>query len=328
MGLGKTIQTIALFAHLAEMGVPGPFLVIAPLSTIANWVKEFNRFAPLMPVVLYHGNAKEREAIRNAKLREIKQLNEEEGLIGGRKVKNTFITSYEIAMNDQPAFRKVRWLYIVVDEGHRLKNMHCRLIKSLKQYTSSNRLLLTGTPLQNNLDELWSLLNFLMAEIFDDLRVFRSWFDAKDIHHDESETDRILRQEQQNSILSTLHQILTPFLLRRVKADVDLKIPPKKEVLVYCPLTEKQREMYEATVSKTIQDLVGEKENEDVQGIFKFGKLVGNTGDLYEERKKRIAATNIDYSSLLDMKTQDGERYTFEKYLEKMQKIQVFQLKS
>ena len=73
----------------------------------------------------------------------------------------------------------VRWLYIVVDEGHRLKNMHCRLIKSLKQYTSSNRLLLTGTPLQNNLDELWSLLNFLMSEIFDDLRVFRSWFDAR-----------------------------------------------------------------------------------------------------------------------------------------------------
>ena len=121
MGLGKTIQTIALFSHLVEMGVPGPFLVVAPLSTIANWVREFNKFAPQMPVVLYHGNAKQREAIRNTKVREIHDLTEEEvGLPGGRKVRNSFITSYEIAMNDQPHFRKVRWLYIVVDEGHRL----------------------------------------------------------------------------------------------------------------------------------------------------------------------------------------------------------------
>ena len=327
MGLGKTIQTIALFSHLVEMGVPGPFLVVAPLSTIANWVREFNKFAPQMPVVLYHGNAKEREAIRNKRMREIHDLAEEDvGLPGGRKVRNTFITSYEIAMNDQPHFRKVRWLYIVVDEGHRLKNMHCRLIKSLKQYTSSNRLLLTGTPLQNNLDELWSLLNFLMSEIFDDLRVFRSWFDAKDIHHDESETDRILRQEQQNSILSTLHQILTPFLLRRVKADVDLNIPPKKEVLVYCPLTEIQREMYEATVTKTIQDLVGEKKKEEVQGIFKYDRLVGHTGDITQERTKRVAAINIDYSVFLNTNAEAGER-SFQIYCDKMRALQVLPYK-
>ena len=100
MGLGKTIQTIALFAHLVEMGVPGPFLVIAPLSTIANWKREFNKFAPLLPVVLYHGNAKEREALRNSHIKEVHQLDEDAGLVGGRKVRNTFITSYEIAMND------------------------------------------------------------------------------------------------------------------------------------------------------------------------------------------------------------------------------------
>merc|ERR1712013_740715 len=139
------------------------------------------------------------------------------------------VTSYEIAMNDRSAFQNIQWRYIVVDEGHRLKNMNCRLIKELKQYHSANRLLLTGTPLQNNLSELWSLLNFLLPEIFDDLRAFESWFDAKDMHEDMEERKRVVAQEQQNSILTTLHQILTPFLLRRVKTDVDLQIPPKKE---------------------------------------------------------------------------------------------------
>merc|ERR1719447_2021373 len=163
-------------------------------------------------------------------------------------------------MNDQAAFNKIMWRYIVVDEGHRLKNMNCRLIKELKQYHSANRLLLTGTPLQNNLSELWSLLNFLLPEIFDDLRVFESWFDAKDLHENTTELARITAQEQKNSILSTLHQILTPFLLRRVKTDVDLQIPPKKEVLVYCPLTQRQKDLYRHIVEKTIEDFLTTEE--------------------------------------------------------------------
>ena len=150
--------------------------------------------------------------------------------LDGKEMMNVVVTSYEIAMNDRAAFQNTQWRYIVVDEGHRLKNMNCRLIKELKQYQSANRLLLTGTPLQNNLSELWSLLNFLLPEIFDDLRVFESWFDAKDMHEDMEERKRVMAQEQQSSILTTLHQILTPFLLRRVKTDVDLEIPPKKEV--------------------------------------------------------------------------------------------------
>lgn len=209
MGLGKTIQTIALFCHLIEMGVPGPFLVVAPLSTVPNWVKEFQRFAPQIPVTLYHGSAKERVEKR-LKLKE-------NHVIDGipNKVKSVFVTSFEIAMNDRANLRHVNWRYIVVDEGHRLKNTNCRLIKELRQYQSVNRLLLTGTPLQNNLAELWSLLNFLMAEIFDDLRVFESWFDAKDMDQDTSESDRILMQEKQNNILSTLHQVLLAAFIKK-----------------------------------------------------------------------------------------------------------------
>ena len=253
MGLGKTIQTIAFFSHLVEMGVAGPFLVVAPLSTITNWVKEFNKFAPNLPAVLYHGSQKDRMDIRQKYLNEVHEI--EEMFSTPRKARNIFVTSFEIAMNDRTFFQRVQWRYIVVDEGHRLKNTNCRLIRELRQYRSINRLLLTGTPLQNNMDELWSLLNFVMPDIFDDLRIFRSWFDAKEMDvGGEDETKRILMQEQQGNILSTLHKILTPFLLRRVKSDVDLKIPPKKEVLVYCPMSEKQHTFYEATVNKTIKE--------------------------------------------------------------------------
>jgi len=280
MGLGKTIQTVALFCHMYEMGVMGPFLVVAPLSTVPNWVNEFKRFAPKVPCVLYHGSQAEREKLRQ-KLGNVVKCEE----LGGKEMMNVVVTSYEIAMNDQAAFNKIMWRYIVVDEGHRLKNMNCRLIKELKKYHSANRLLLTGTPLQNNLSELWSLLNFLLPEIFDDLRVFESWFNAKDLHENEEEAKRITAQEQQQSILTILHQILTPFLLRRVKSDVDLEIPPKKEVMVFCPLTHRQEELYRAVVEKTIQDLMRSDTDK--------------AKEVLPEKRKR---NPIDYSLLLDEK--------------------------
>merc|ERR1719362_1173589 len=282
MGLGKTIQTVALFCHMYEMGVPGPFMVVAPLSTVPNWVNEFKRFAPKVPCLLYHGNQAERALLRE-KLDNRTKCDE----LDGKEMMNVVVTSYEIAMNDRATFQNTQWRYIVVDEGHRLKNMNCRLIKELKQYQSANRLLLTGTPLQNNPSELWSLLNFLLPEIFDDLRVFESWFDAKDLHENQDELARITAQEQKNSILSTLHQILTPFLLRRVKSDVDLEIPPKKEVMVYCPMTTRQEELYRAIVEKTLADLL---EKEDDNGKEKK--------ELPAKRKKN----NIDYSVFLDEK--------------------------
>merc|ERR1719186_703642 len=298
MGLGKTIQTVALFCHMYEMGVSGPFLVVAPLSTVPNWVNEFKRFAPKVPCVLYHGNLQERLVLRE-KLSEVTSCDE----VDGKPMMNVVVTSYEIAMNDRAAFSSIMWRYIVVDEGHRLKNMNCRLIKELKQYHSANRLLLTGTPLQNNLSELWSLLNFLLPEIFDDLRVFESWFNAKELHENTEEMARIAAQEQQNSILSTLHQILTPFLLRRVKTDVDLQIPPKKEVLVYCPLTSRQEDMYRAVVEKTIKELICKDEDKK--------KKV----DVLPEKRKRTA---VDYSVFLDDREFEGSDDKFEAHIAKL----------
>ena len=119
MGLGKTIQTVALFCHMYEMGVCGPFMVVAPLSTVPNWVNEFKRFAPKVPCILYHGNLQERLALRQ-KLAEKVECEE----LDGKQMMNVVVTSYEIAMNDRAAFSGIMWRYIVVDEGHRLKNMN------------------------------------------------------------------------------------------------------------------------------------------------------------------------------------------------------------
>jgi ATP-dependent DNA helicase len=138
MGLGKTLQTISFLAYLAEVGTKGPFLIVAPLSTLANWESEFRQFCPSLSVLLYHGSTTERAKKRRNDLK-IKN-----GLINVSVV----ITSYEISMKDKRSLKSVQWKYIVVDEGHRLKNIDCKLIRDLKSYQSANRLLLTGTPLQ------------------------------------------------------------------------------------------------------------------------------------------------------------------------------------
>ena len=152
------------------------------------------------------------------------------------------------------------------------------------------------------------MLNFLMAEIFDDLRVFRSWFNAKDLDAaSEDEKQRILQQERQNNILNTLHQILTPFLLRRVKADVDLDIPPKKELLVYCPMTTFQREFYEATVNKTIAQLVEPTEEAAPEERNENGRLM-----------RSAASSSINYKMLLQ---EDNEDEDSEKAMEDYLKI-------
>lgn len=134
----------------------------------------------------------------------------------------------------------------------------CNLFRrSLKTYKCSHRLLLTGTPLQNNLAELWSLLNFLLPEIFDDLGSFEMWFDLDYLQSGSSVDDEIIAEEKQHNILAMLHQILTPFMLRRLKRDVDLDVPPKREVLVYAPLSSKQKDLYLASLDLTIRALVG-----------------------------------------------------------------------
>ncbi|KAJ2001809.1 putative ATPase [Coemansia thaxteri] len=246
MGLGKTLQTIAFLCFLRERQVWGPFLVLCPLSTLSNWVSEFYRFTPTTPVLLYHGTPDERKELRSKHLR---RLDKNFPIV---------VTTYEISMRDKQALQRFAWKFIIVDEGHRIKNMNCKLIRDLKSYQSTNRLLLTGTPLQNSLSELWSLLNFLLPDIFDDLDSFQEWFNFNDISEREGQS-RILSEQTTNNVVSKLHQILQPFLLRRLKVDVEKFLPPKREYLIACPMAPMQYEYYQAVRGPNLRRFLEEK---------------------------------------------------------------------
>ncbi|KAH9826094.1 SNF2 family N-terminal domain [Teratosphaeria destructans] len=254
MGLGKTIQTIAFLAFLREKGVHGPFLIAAPLSTTSNWVAEFKKWTPGIPVVLYHGSKQEREEIRRKRLRS-----------PGSADFPVICTSYEICMNDRKHLAHFGWKFIIIDEGHRIKNLNCRLIRELQSYQSANRLLITGTPLQNNLTELWSLLHFLMPSIFDKLESFESWFDFSALK-EKGGYEQILSEERKKSLVTSLHAILKPFLLRRVKTDVETSLPKKREYVLYAPLTTTQRELYQAILEGNSRSFLEEKMVESISG--------------------------------------------------------------
>ncbi|XP_078430427.1 chromatin remodeling 1 [Wolffia australiana] len=242
MGLGKTIQTIAFLAHLKGKGLHGPYLIIAPLSTLSNWVNEISRFTPGMKAIIYHGSKQERMDIRKKVM--------PKGI--GPKFP-IIVTSYEVALNDAVPLSLYKWKYVVVDEGHRLKNTNCLLVKALRRFPIENKLLLTGTPLQNNLAELWSLLNFILPDIFSSHQEFESWFDfsrkhGSDTHPEESEEKRRIE------VVSKLHSILRPFLLRRMKQDVEQLLPRKKEIILYADMTDHQKNIQDHLLNKTLEN--------------------------------------------------------------------------
>lgn len=254
MGLGKTIQTISFLAFLREQKVWGPFLIAAPLSTTSNWVEEFRKWTPDIPVILYHGSKPEREEIRRKRLKR-----------PGSKDFPVVVTSYEICMNDRKFLANFGWKFIIIDEGHRIKNLNCRLIRELQSYQSANRLLITGTPLQNNLQELWSLLHFLMPQIFDKLEAFESWFDFSALK-DKEGYEQLFTENRQKQLVSSLHAILKPFLLRRVKADVEKLMPRKREYILFAPLTSMQQELYQAILDGNSRSYLEDKAVEHLSG--------------------------------------------------------------
>ncbi|KFD51437.1 hypothetical protein M513_07650 [Trichuris suis] len=212
MGLGKTIQTIALLSYLIEKKhVYGPFLIIVPLSTLSNWVLEFDKWAPSVFKIVYKGSPNIRRSLSY-------QTKQEKF--------NALITTYEYIIKDKAILSKIHWKYMIIDEGHRMKNHHCKLTQILNTYyTAPHRLLLTGTPLQNKLPELWALLNFLLPSIFKSCNTFEQWFNAPFATTGEKVE---LNQEETMLIIRRLHKVLRPFLLRRLKREVESQLPEKR----------------------------------------------------------------------------------------------------
>ena len=234
MGLGKTIQTIALLCYIMEnKHNEGPFLIIAPLATISNWVIEFDRWAPGIKIVVYKGAPAERRQLAN-------QIKQE------KHKYNAVLTTYEYIMKDKYNLNKVTWQYIIVDEGHRMKNYKSKFTQTLgTQFNSVYRLLLTGTPLQNNLSELWALLNFLLPKIFNSCEDFEKWFNQPFSSKLPGEKNTELTEEQELLIINRLHHILLPFLLRREKREVEKELPSKTEYVIKLQMSEWQKIVYQ-----------------------------------------------------------------------------------
>ncbi|PRP74645.1 putative global transcription activator SNF2L2-like [Planoprotostelium fungivorum] len=233
MGLGKTIQTISLVGHLMEKkGDNGPFMVVVPLSTISNWTLEFSKWAPSVNVVVYKGKPSVRKQIYKDEIMNSKF--------------NVVVISYEYVMMDKSDLSKIEWDYIIVDEGHRIKNRNSKLSNTLRQYMSRHRLLLTGTPLQNDLGELWSLLNFLLPQIFNSSDNFEQWFNAPFAFAQKKGKMETIQPNEEETLLiiHRLHKVLRPFLLRRLKSDVESELPDKVETVLKCELSAMQKKMY------------------------------------------------------------------------------------
>ncbi|KAM0031483.1 putative DNA helicase chromatin remodeling SNF2 family [Helianthus debilis subsp. tardiflorus] len=228
MGLGKTIQTISLIAYLMEnKGVTGPHLIVAPKAVLPNWINEFSTWAPSIAAFLYDGRLDERKAMR-------------EELSEGKF--SVLITHYDLIMRDKAFLKKIPWYYMVVDEGHRLKNSESVLAKTLVSgYQIRRRLLLTGTPIQNSLQELWALLNFLLPTIFNSVENFEEWFNAPFA----DKCDVSLTDEEELLIIRRLHQVIRPFILRRKKDEVEKYLPQKTQVILKCDMSAWQKVYYQ-----------------------------------------------------------------------------------
>ena len=237
MGLGKTIQTIAFLAFLREQKkVSGPHLIVAPNTTLTNWVNELAKWFPSCRVVKLYAR------------KELREETFENDLIDGNF--DVCVTSYEAVNICQQQLRKFRWCYIVVDEAHRLKNELSLFSQNLRKFKTNLKLLITGTPLQNNLHELWSLLNFILPDLFDSSELFDEWFTSKPVNGAEGGLNPEETEKRNVEIINSLHKILKPFILRRTKENILQTLPPKKEIHVYVGLSSKQVSMYKAILLK------------------------------------------------------------------------------
>jgi len=280
MGLGKTLQTLSLIQYLKEndpkVGVgreQRPFLVICPLSVLSSWMAEARKWAPSLKVIRFHGPIKERVRLKKIVVGELDMFGNltaqaksklKSRKYGGKKVisldtdsededdvgVDLVVTTYDSFKAEQAWFKKAFvWRYCVLDEGHTVKNHDSLISKSLQGLKAEYRLILTGTPLQNNLSELWSLLHWLYPEVF--VSTTNELFDN---------SFNLSKGKYSNTVLDDARHLLELIMLRRMKTSpgVDLNLPPKTEVLLFVPLSPMQRFWYTRMITKADQGLLDE----------------------------------------------------------------------
>lgn len=235
MGLGKTVQSVSMLGFLQNtQQIPGPFLVVVPLSTLANWAKEFRKWLPDMNIIVYVGTRASREVCQQYEFYNEKKV--------GRPIKfNALLTTYEVVLKDKAVLSKIKWIYLMVDEAHRLKNSEAQLYTALLEFSTKNKLLITGTPLQNSVEELWALLHFLDP--------------AKFKNKDEFVQNYKNLSSFNESELANLHLELRPHILRRVIKDVEKSLPPKIERILRVEMSPLQKQYYKWILERNFHDL-------------------------------------------------------------------------
>ncbi|KAI9295102.1 hypothetical protein K502DRAFT_291427, partial [Neoconidiobolus thromboides FSU 785] len=233
MGLGKTIQTISFLSYLFHsQQLYGPFLVVVPLSTIGAWHREFGRWAPDMNTICYTGDGESRNVLREHEFYVPKT----------KKLKfNVLLTTFELVLKDKLELGSIRWAFLAVDEAHRLKNSESQLHEALKGFNTTNRMLITGTPLQNSIKELSALVHFLMPDKFDISDAYDNIFTEE--------------SEGQEEKIRELHNKLESYMLRRLKKDVEHSLPKKTELTLRVELTPLQVHYYKNILAKNFAAL-------------------------------------------------------------------------
>ncbi|XP_073494285.1 SWI/SNF-related matrix-associated actin-dependent regulator of chromatin subfamily A containing DEAD/H box 1 isoform X1 [Phyllobates terribilis] len=260
MGLGKTVQAIAFLAHLYMNRDTGPHLVVVPASTLDNWVREFNHWCPDLNILLYYGSQEERKHLRYDILSKVVEF-------------NVIVTTYNCAISsaeDRSLFRRLKINYAVFDEGHMLKNMSSIRYQHLMTLNAKNRLLLTGTPVQNNLLELMSLLNFVMPHMFSSsTSELKRMFSSKAKSTDEQST---FEKER----IAHAKLIMKPFILKRVKSEVLKQLPPKQDHIKFCQMSKNQQQLYDELMIKLKRSIEGSEKSSELCNVMMHLRKMAN----------------------------------------------------